>query len=296
MFCVMASQLTLPFARMPEFYLGMSQFEWLRNESLRDVNVFLSMRRLYERKNLPRDNLANIAFDSGAFKQLQMFGKWDLSADQFADRCLELQRHFGRRALWFSPQDWMCEKIVINGGKTKDGVFVGTGLTVEEHQLRTVKNYIQLRNILGDAVIPVVQGDTVFDYWRCLQMYRDHGVALEQCERVGVGSVCRRQSSNDATLIMQSIAHEIGPRLHGYGFKINGYKTCAGYMISGDSFSWSITGRLRPDETHEHYLRSVRFVPENKGKRGCADDCSQCLPFALAWRAALLKTIEAAVN
>jgi len=84
-------------------------------------------------------------------------------------------------------------------------------------------------------------------------------------------------------------------RLHGYGFKTDGYKTCAKYMKSGDSFAWSFAGRMRPNIEHEHYLRSVRFVPENKGKRGCADDCSQCLMFALDWRESLVKTIESAM-
>ena len=290
-----SKQLTLPFCAVPEFYLGISQFEWLRREELRDVNVFLSMRRLYERRNLPRGNLARIAFDSGAFKQLQLYGKWDLSAAQFADRCLALKRHFGKQALWFSPQDWMCERLVISGGRTKDGVFVGTGLSVEEHQRRTVDNYIALRDLLGDDVILVVQGETVFDYWRCLQMYHDAGVRFENVERIGVGSVCRRQNTNDATLIMQSIASEVGNKLHGYGFKVEGYRTCAQYMRSGDSFAWSFAGRMRPDVTHDHYMRSVRFIPGNKGKRGCADDCSQCLVYALKWRSMLMQQLNSAV-
>jgi hypothetical protein len=273
----------------PDLYLGISQLAWLRRPDFDGVKVFVSMNSFDKYKTLPDFGDISMGVDSAGFKKLQMLGAWDSDAEQFAGKCLAVKKHFGPRALWFSPQDWMCEPIIINGGTTKDGVFVGTQLSVEEHQHRTVQNFIELREILGDMVIPVVQGWTVFDYWRCLQMYRDRGIDLTQFERVGVGSVCRRQSTNEAALIMQSIASEIGPRLHGYGFKKDGYRLCGTYMVSGDTFAWSFAGRRRPDETHDHIALSK--LPENKGKRGCADDCAQCPQYALEWRADFMRAL-----
>ena len=210
---------------------------------------------------------------------------------KYAAKCQRIKQALGDRAEWFSPQDWMCEPIIINGGRTKDGQFCGTGLSVEQHQRLTVANYLDLRKLLGELVVPVVQGWTIYDYWRCLEMYRDAGVDLSSCERVGVGSVCRRQGSNDAVRIMQSIASETGNNLHGYGFKKDGYANCHQYMKSGDSFAWSYCGRRRPDPTHVHYLQSAKFVPEHKGKVGYADDCAQCPDYALQWRFELLEQL-----
>jgi len=273
----------------PEFYLGISQLAWLRRLDFDGVPVFVSMNSFDKYKELPDGGGTILGVDSAGFKELQMHGRWRTDAAAFAEKCLRIKRHYGRRAVWFSPQDWMCEKIIIEGGRTKDGIFVGTGLSVEEHQLRTVRNFAELRALLGDLVIPVIQGWKVTDYWRCMQMYRDHGVELADSPRVGVGSVCRRQSTNEATLIMQSIASELGPVLHGYGFKKDGYRSCAKYMASGDSFAWSFAGRKRPNVTHEHIARSLDKA--NKGKRGCADDCAQCPDFALDWRRDLLQIL-----
>ncbi len=44
----------------------------------------------------------------------------------------------------------MCEPIVIHGGQAGPIRFAGTGLTVAEHQRRTVTNYAQLRDLAPD--------------------------------------------------------------------------------------------------------------------------------------------------
>jgi hypothetical protein len=47
--------------------------------------------------------------------------------------------------------DHMCEPAVIWGGVIADKRFPGTGLSVAEHQMRTLFNYIMLVGLLTDA-------------------------------------------------------------------------------------------------------------------------------------------------
>lgn len=283
-------------SKAPLVYTGISQLAWFKRPEFDGVRVFISMNSLDKyRGELPAPGGTIAAIDSGGFTELKNYGTWRTTAEEYAAKCHKVRHVFGRQVEWFSPQDWMCEPVVLAGGKTKDGVFKGTGLSVEEHQRRTVENFLALRQLVP-TVIPVIQGWTVFDYWRCLEMYADHKIDLRQFPCVGVGSVCRRQSTNEATLILRSIATETGKNLHGFGFKADGIVNCASELRSADTFAWSFAGRKRPDTTHEHYQRSSRFVPENFNKRGCADDCSQCPEYCLAWRRNLLREIDARLS
>ena len=85
---------------------------------------------------------------------------------------------------WAAPQDWMCEQSVLRR----------TGLTVREHQRRTVRNLVRLRELAPELpFVPVLQGWTIADYERCADLYRQAGIDLEAEPLVGVGTVCRRQ-------------------------------------------------------------------------------------------------------
>jgi len=265
---------------MPDFYLGISRLNWLKCEVI--GRAFISMNSFDKAVKLP-ESAVTFAVDSGGFKELQMFGRWRKGVDDYAQRVQRIKKRYGAQCEWVSPQDWMCEPIIVAGGRTKDGVFVGTGESVETHQVRTVENYIALRARLGDLVVPVVQGWTLDDYHRCLNMYLDRGVDLTQNPRVGIGSVCRRQGTREATDIVVSVAREIGPRLHGYGFK-KSTPLADSVMVSKDSFAWAYAGMRRPNETHTHYRNSSVFYPENAGLSGCAKNCAQCLDYALDWR------------
>lgn len=225
-----------------KFFLGTHQPHWLHDERFVGVPLFISRRRLATYKTLPVAE-TRFALDSGGFTELQMYGRWTLSASQYAEEVGRFVRFYGRKLCWVAPQDWMCEPLVISGGNASRGiVFKGTRLNVEEHQRRTVRNFIELRRLLGGRVIPVLQGWKLADYWRCQEIYKQAGVDLEDCETVGVGSVCRRQSTNDATQIMSTLAVD-GLRLHGFGFKKGGLKNCHSFMVSADSTAWSDTAK-----------------------------------------------------
>lgn len=262
------------------FFLGTHQPHWL---SRCRVPLFVSRRALARYTTLPRVT-TDFALDSGGFTELQLHGKWTLSAHQYADEILHYARSYGWRMLWVAPQDWMCEPIVLSGGPAARGLrFAGTGLSVEEHQRRTVKNFVELRKLLGNKVIPVLQGWELPDYHRCLQMYADAGVRLDNETTVGVGTVCRRQKTDEATEIMRSLSNE-GLSLHGFGFKKGGIKNCHAFMTSADSTAWSDRARREPICLPGH------DVPGPGRPRG-HKNCANCLEWALTWRSQVLKEI-----
>lgn len=266
-----------------KFFLGTHQPHWLRDDRFASVPLFISRRRLADYKTLP-PAAGSFALDSGGFTELQMHGKWQLTAEQYAEEVSRYIAFYGRRLLWVAPQDWMCEPIVLAGGKASRGVvFAGTGLSVIEHQRRTVKNFVALRKLLGERVIPVLQGWKLTDYWRCQEMYAKAGVRLKDEETVGVGTVCRRQSTAEATTIMTTLASD-GLNLHGFGFKKGGVKNCHAILKSADSTAWSDTARQNPICLPGH-------DKPGQSRRTGHINCANCAEWALMWRDQLLEEI-----
>lgn len=233
------------------FYLGTHMPNWMEQV---DVPLFVSRRRLYERKTLPRP-LGPWALDSGAFSELSEHGRYtfaehDYVADvrRFADEMPGLQ--------WVAPMDWMCEPHIL----------AKTGLSVEQHQVYTVENFLRLRFQLGRFVIPVLQGWKPDDYLRCAEMYPD--LASEPV--VGVGSVCRRHSTHEAARIFRSLD---GLNLHGFGVKTDGLYSYGECLVSADSMAWSARGR-------RSHLRGCTHKNE-----------ANCLRYALRWRDNLLERL-----
>ncbi len=162
-------------------------------------------------------------------------------------------------------------------------LFHGTGLDVDEHQRRTVANLLHLRKLAPDLpFIPVLQGWTAPAYWRCQDLYEAAGVDLHAEKLVGVGTVCRRQGTSEATLIMRSLASG-GLRLHGFGFKTLGLLESADDVASADSMAWSIEARRRPP-LPGHDL-------PGDGRRTGHINCANCVEYALLWRDELLSKL-----
>jgi hypothetical protein len=267
-----------------KFFLGTHQPHWLADERFEGVPLFISRRRLQDYRTLPRA-VTDFALDSGGFTELQLHGRWLMNADAYADQVLGYAAAYGKRLKWVAPQDWMCEPIVIKGGSGGRGVvFAGTGLSVEEHQRRTVKNFVRLRTLLKGRVIPVLQGWRLTDYWRCCDMYHRAGVRLADERVIGVGSVCRRQSTEEAAGIMESLAAD-GLSLHGFGFKKAGLRRCQRRLTSADSTAWSDVARREPICLRGHDRPGTG---RPKGHKNCAN----CAEYALLWRAELLESLE----
>lgn len=235
------------------FYLGAHHPEWLAKT---DVPLFVSRRALMRKKRFPRARGA-WALDSGAFTEISTHGRWTLSAAEYVADVRRYRDEVGGLA-WAAAMDWMCEPFII----------AKTGLSVEEHQLRTIDSYLELMALAPDVPwVPVVQGWTLMDYVRHVESYREAGVDLAALPLVGLGSVCRRQAVIQASLIVNWLADE-GIKLHGFGVKRTGLKFFRGKLASADSMAWSEHARREPP------------------RAGCTHArCNNCLDFALEWRA-----------
>jgi hypothetical protein len=256
----------------PLFLLGTHPPGWLARAG---VPLFVSDRRLRAYKQLPRA-AAPWALDSGGFTELQKYGRWTVTPAQYVARVRRYRDEVGA-LLWAAPQDWMCEPIVIGGGTAAGQRFAGTGLSVAEHQRRTVVNFAQLRELAPDLpIIPAVQGDSPDSYRRCVDLYDTLiGVDLTTAPLVGVGSVCRRQATGEAGHILAAL-HACGlRRLHGFGFKTLGLAAHGHLLASADSLAWSVDARRRAPLPGHHTRHR---------------NCANCLTYALRWRSAVLAT------
>jgi hypothetical protein len=260
----------------PLFLLGTHQPGWLAKPQVRAerVRLFVSDRRLRVYRTLPRAAVP-WACDSGGFTELQKFGGWSVPPGEYLARLRRYRDEIGWLS-WAAPQDWMCEPIVINGGVVNGQRFAGTHLSVTEHQRRTVLNFAKLREMAPDLpIIPVVQGFTRDDYLRCVDLYHDLiGVDLTTMALVGLGSVCRRQATTEATAIITALRAVGLHRLHGFGFKTLGLHNP---LTSADSMAWSDTAR----KLHQPALAECARANRHR-------NCANCLPYALTWRRRVL--------
>ncbi len=242
------------------FYLGTHRPSWLGKT---DVDLFVSNRTLQGRKTYPRA-LGQWALDSGGFSELTMFGGWETSPEQYVAN-VRLYRDEIGGLQWAAPQDWMCEPQII----------ARTFLSVRQHQERTVENFLHLRSIAPDLpFVPVLQGWTVSDYEWCANLYGQAGVNLWKEPLIGLGSVCRRQATGEIEVIAERLTG-YGLRLHGFGVKSAGLSRYGGFLESSDSMAWSFTAR-----------HSAPLV-------GCTHKaCSNCLRYALKWRAHVMRGLE----
>lgn len=244
----------------PAFLLGVHEPAWL---SRTDVPLFVSHRRLARRQELPRA-VGPWALDSGAFSEIAAHGGFATTAHAYAAAVRRYADEVGNLA-WASVQDWMCEPFVL----------ARTGLTVAEHQRRTVASYLELRDLAPDVPwVPVVQGWLLDDYLTCVEAYADAGVDLAALPLVGLGSVCRRQATGGIGAVVAALA---GLRLHGFGVKTGGLVRYGRLLASADSMAWS--------------YRARRSSPLS----GCAHrTCANCLRFALRWRETVIARLGAA--
>lgn len=253
------------------FYLGTHEPGWLKRSP---VPLFVSRRRLARCVQLPRA-VGPWALDSGGFTELQLYGRWTVSPRDYVAEVRRYAQEIGGLQ-WAAPQDWMCEPVVIQGGQVGPVSFAGTGLSVEEHQRRTVENLLELRQLAPEVPwAPVLQGWERDDYRRCWALYDAAGVDLEREPVVGVGSVCRREYSEQALAIFESLRPL---RLHGFGLKLRGLERSAHLLTSADSMAWSF-GAARRGHLCGH--------PHVRGGKSCAN----CYTWAMMWRASVVQKL-----
>lgn len=257
------------------FYLGAHMPHWLAVPGI--PPLFVSHRRLAGRKTLPRAT-GWWALDSGGFTELSMFGEWRTTPAEYVATVRRYDEEIGSLG-WCAPQDWMVEPFML----------ARTGKTVAEHQRLTIGNFRTLTDLWwrGEAphwgadawrdwpdlcpFMPVLQGWHPDDYLRHADAYYAAGIELEHYPLVGLGSVCRRQS----TAGVERLIRELTPwlALHGFGFKTLGLERVGHRLESADSMAWSLDGRHTPG-----------CGPTHKNE-------ANCLPFALRWRDQVLARV-----
>ncbi len=239
-----------------KFYLGTHSPEWLTRSP---VSLFVCHRRLALRASMPKA-VTTWALDSGGFTELSTYGKWELAPQTYADAVQGYAEKIG--GLEFAaPQDWMCEPHMVQK----------TGLSVREHQKRTTDNFLLLRELAPTMpFIPVLQGYKVDEYLQHIEDYEAAGVNLRSEPRVGVGSVCRRQSTQEIQFLIETLrAQDL--RIHAFGVKTQGLARYGDLISSSDSLAWSEVAKHNPP------------MPGHTHKA-----CQNCMEFALKWRENIL--------
>jgi hypothetical protein len=206
--------------------------------------VCMSINRLFgRRKKINPKTL--VLVDSGAFTVLDRFGKYPdtHSVENYARELHRLHSDGVINIFAAVAQDYMCEKRITDK----------TGMTVLQHQQLTVQRYDDLLSALrvrfdGEApfsLVPVIQGLSVQDYIRHIEMYGDRiGVGAY----VGVGSICKRQGS---PRVIREILRAIKERLptaflHGFGVKTTSlaHQDIRELLATADSMAWSYAARI----------------------------------------------------
>jgi hypothetical protein len=251
--------------RRPTFYLGTHNPSWLARVRF---PLCVSHRRLRRYRRLPTARCAWL-LDSGAFSELSLHGGWAQTPERYVAAVRRYGQEIGRLA-WAAPQDWMCEP----------GMLARTGLSMREHQRRTVANFVRLRKLAPELpIFPVIQGWRLDDYLRCVDAYGRVGVDLTTEPLVGVGSVCRRQATAEVGEIVGHLS-SLGLRLHGFGIKADGLRRTGSRLTSADSMAWSFHGRYVQGCTHR-----------SPTQRPIASEAN-CLAFARSWRRSLLHSLN----
>lgn len=256
----------------PYVWLGTHRPTWLWE--WHRPPLFVSVHHLAGRKQLRRAT-GPWAMDSNGFFHLQKHGRWTISEEAYVEMAQRCHDEIGQLA-WIAPQDWMCEPLIT-------GI---TGKTVAEHQELTVANGLRLRELAPDLPFRyVVQGLEVDDYLRCVELYASAGVDLTQEEIVGVGSVCRRQHTEEIETVFRELA-AVGLKMHGFGVKTKGFTRYARYLASADSLAWS-------ERARRHGIPLPECVGYVNSRGQPHKNCANCLVFAKRWYERTMTTLAA---
>lgn len=234
-------------------YLGTHMPSWLADV---DVPLFVSHRRLKRQEWLPVPR-GIWALDSGAFTEINDFGHYRTTPDEYVSAVHNYMAMGGLQ--WAAPQDWPCEPWVV----------AKTGLSVAEHQYKTIISFLELRD--AGPFIPVLQGWTLDQYLDHVALYEEAHVDLWAYPVVGLGSVCRRQATDEIATIVRELA-ALGLSLHGFGVKTTGLRLYGELLTSADSMAWSYQARRNPR------------LPGCIGHRRC----NNCWRYARHWRQRIL--------
>lgn len=234
------------------FYVGLHQPSDGFRVQAHGLHIMISINRLIRRRS---DFCSgHWMLDSGGFTAIERHGDHQLSVSEYSDH-IERWRQCGVLDAAVA-QDYMCEPFMLER----------TGMTVPEHQALTIDRYIQLKQKVSTYVMPVLQGYQPAEYRRHLINY---GALLEHCSWVGVGSVCKRNTStHDIRLVLHTIKKQRPDlRLHGFGLKTTALRdgVIRQYLYSADSAAWSYAARQQRRNAND-WREAVNFGERINGR------------------------------
>jgi hypothetical protein len=191
---------------------------------------FVSVNRLQNRKS--DFDVSDWIMDSGAFTEISTYGHYRFPVSYYAEQINRWSK-CGNLEMAVT-QDYMCEPFILEK----------TGLTVTEHQRLTIERYDQLIKLTTVPIMPVLQGYQPQEYVNHIKQY---GSRLTYGMRVGVGSICKRNSKPEAIIaVLETIKNERPDlRLHGFGLKLTALQNIyiCSMLYSADSMAWSFSAR-----------------------------------------------------
>jgi hypothetical protein len=249
-----------------KFWLGIHAPHWLATMT---VPAFVSYSRLVGRKSFPRASV-DWCHDSKGFTELRDHGAYRFSVEQYVAHVRLVSSEIGRMA-WAAIMDWMCEDIVLQK----------TGLSVLEHQKRTIDNFIKSKSLAPEIPwIACLQGWEPGNYLEHVEQYAKRGIDLTQEKIVGLGSVCTRQKTKEIASVVIPLA-QLGLKLHGFGVKADGLDSVGQYLESSDSMAWSNYA------VKEMRCNGFYKLPEHADRKH--KNCANCLEYAMWWRGKLIE-------
>lgn len=187
--------------------------------------------------------------DSGAFSTIAQHGGYPAPVEEYAEHIKRFKS--SGNLLAAVAQDYMCEPAML----------ARTGLTVADHQRLTIERYDALLACeTGVYIMPVLQGYEPEEYVSHLRQY---GERLALGAWVGVGSVCKRNSSPSLILAVLAAIKAERPdlRLHGFGLKTTALAngTIRALLYTADSMAWSFAARKQGRNAND-WREAERFV------------------------------------
>lgn len=232
------------------FFVGLHQ----PSDAQHFQRSFISVNRLRRRKS--GFKVKSWIMDCAGFTELSIHGRYRHSVRDYAEQ-IDRWSDNGEMLAAVS-QDYMCEPFML----TK------TGLSIQEHQRLTIERYDELQQYVTCCyIMPVLQGYSPDGYARHLEAYN---CRLAKNMWVGVGSICKRNSSpDDVYQILSRIKSERPDlRLHGFGLKTTSLADprIRSLLHSADSMAWSYAAR-REGRDANSWREAKRFVETIEGEK-----------------------------
>lgn len=247
-------------AKPPLLYTGAPEPSWLGRFSF---PMCVSRARLSRLKRKLPKALGPWILDSSGYNHIRENGRWTFTVEEYVEQVRWWSAEIGNMQ-WAACMDYMCEDDAIEAtglGRGPDGSS-SYKRGVDMHQWLTIENYMRAVELAPEIPwAPVLQGATARQYRRHVSMFVAAGIDLTALPIVGLGSVCRRQTSIPIANLVRQLK-VAGISLHGFGIKLDGLAWMGGDFTSVDSTAWSDHARKNHIQIEGHSHQVCNYCPE----------------------------------